>query len=111
MLTRLITVLTASVSLAGCNTGSNANPANQPHMVNRPIVNNEPNANQRFSGTPDGQAGSATTTEAIGVNRANAEPGTTATGVGSSGPGNTVEGTSARSGSLDSTPARGATKP
>jgi hypothetical protein len=110
MLTRIITVLTASVSLAGCNTGSNANPRNQPHTVNRPVVNNEPNANQRFSGTPDGQAGSAATTEAIGLNRVNAEAGTTA-GVGSSGPGNTVEGASARGGSLDSAPARGTKKP
>jgi hypothetical protein len=110
MLTRIITVLTASVSLAGCNTGSNANSANQPHTVNRPVVNNEPDANRRFSGTPDGQAGSATATEAIGINRVNAEA-ATGPGVGRSGPENTVDGAAARSSSPHSPPNQGTTKP
>ena len=98
MLKHIIAVLTASVSFAGCGTGT---PTGQPHTVNRPVAG-ESKVDEGRNGAPDGQAGSAATRQPAG----DQATGTVRIIDTPTGTGNTGEGTSIRRGTLDSGPPR-----
>ncbi len=101
MLKNILAVITASVSLAGCNAGT-TEPIS--HTVKRPVLDRGPD------GGPSGdQAGPQPAT--VPTNAAQAGTTDTATGTGEPGPGSNEAGTAARSSSLDASPARGTTGP
>ncbi len=100
MLKNILAVITASVSLAGCNSAPSEPPATgQSHTVRRPVGESGPTELAGPGSALGSQPGSAATTE-------------TATGIGTPGPGSGgPESAAARSSSIDASPARGTTGP